>query len=312
LNTGISFTAPVTWLGEFGVDTPWKDESGLNKGGWTDNKVMPRQIVDVNGDGLPDIVGFHKTGVKVALNTGTSFKASTSALNDFGTDQQWVDSSFNPRYIVDSNYDGLPDIWGFGLDGVKISTNLNTTLPDLLSTVTPKLGSSYTVSYLPLTNSNIYTKAAYATTSDIDVIFPVFVVSNVKTSDGLNGFNQTDYLYNGLVSNLERGLQGFKATTVINRATNMRINTEFNVSFPQAGMMANQTTGYCGVTSTKCFSEPAQSGASQDLIVISKVVNTLDSITKDGSSNKSGTTTKQKIYFPYIKSSTSTTYEPPR
>src|SRR5215831_14646926 len=47
--------------------------SGYGKnGGWVDNNAYPRLLVDVNGDGLPDIVGFAYAGVDVSLNTGTA------------------------------------------------------------------------------------------------------------------------------------------------------------------------------------------------------------------------------------------------
>ena len=69
LNTGTSFGGPQLWIGEYGTGE-----------GFTDNITLPRMLVDVNGDGLPDVVAFASNGVVVSLNTGTSF----------GSRQLWI------------------------------------------------------------------------------------------------------------------------------------------------------------------------------------------------------------------------------
>ena len=66
----------------------------------------PRFVNDINGDGLPDVVGFASHEVVVALNTGFLFT----------TDKTWV-SGYNtiatsPRYVADVTGDGMPDIVG--------------------------------------------------------------------------------------------------------------------------------------------------------------------------------------------------------
>ena len=38
--------------------------------GWSSDDLYPRELADVNGDGLADIVGFGIAGVTVALATG--------------------------------------------------------------------------------------------------------------------------------------------------------------------------------------------------------------------------------------------------
>ncbi|NBW51746.1 MAG: hypothetical protein EBR49_16985, partial [Betaproteobacteria bacterium] len=118
LNSGTStgFAAPSYWLStEFGVSH-----------GWTDNNKFPRYVVDVNGDGLPDIVGFGPSGMRVALNNGSGFDPATTMLSDFSVAQSWADNDTVPRQLADVNGDGLPDVVGFKADGVYVALNTRT------------------------------------------------------------------------------------------------------------------------------------------------------------------------------------------
>lgn len=96
--------------------------------GWVDNKTAPRTLIDINGDGLPDIVGFGPSGVMVSLNTGAGFAPALNWLSaQYGIAQGWTDNNVTPRQLVDINGDGLPDIVGFGPNGVMVSLNTGTT-----------------------------------------------------------------------------------------------------------------------------------------------------------------------------------------
>src|SRR5262249_12672684 len=104
LNTGTGFAAPQTWL-----STEFTQAQG-----WTDFSTCPRFVIDMNGDGLPDIIGFAQGNVRVALNTGTGFAAPQTWLStEFAQSQGWTDNSTYPRFVADVNGDGLPDIVGF-------------------------------------------------------------------------------------------------------------------------------------------------------------------------------------------------------
>ena len=111
LGTGSSFAQPRLWLANFGTVHSWR------------TNTHPRHILDVNGDGRPDVVGFGDAGVYVAVNTGSSFSAPTLWSTTFGAKAGgWV-MNRHPRTLADVTGDGLPDVVGFGNAGVYVAAN---------------------------------------------------------------------------------------------------------------------------------------------------------------------------------------------
>ena len=104
-------------LGEFGTDA--------SAGSWRSNNEFPRELADVNGDGMADIVGFGGAGVYVSLATGNgSFGPMSLKLREFGTDVgagSWKSNDQFPRELADINGDGMADIVGFGGKGVYVA-----------------------------------------------------------------------------------------------------------------------------------------------------------------------------------------------
>ena len=110
LGTGSGFRTKSKWTGDFSYNNGWRIGTHV------------RAITDVNGDGLPDIVGFGSLGTHVALNTGSGFAASDYWSNDFGSNK-WSNSK-HIRTMADVNGDGLPDIVGFSNGAVYVAINI--------------------------------------------------------------------------------------------------------------------------------------------------------------------------------------------
>jgi|GEM_PF-3747741 len=107
LSTGDGFAPRVLWTQAFSPGT------GAD---WNPN-TAPCRVADVNGDGLPDVVGFRNTDVIVAYSTGVSF--TDPVVWDDDTFAGWDDSQGSQRVLADVNGDGRADIVGFSAEGVE-------------------------------------------------------------------------------------------------------------------------------------------------------------------------------------------------
>jgi hypothetical protein len=95
----------------------------LNPGnGWTSNDQFPRELADVNGDGMADIVGFGNGGAYVALATGGgNFATPIVGVAALNPANGWTSNHQFLRQLADVNHDGLSDIVGFGNGGVYVA-----------------------------------------------------------------------------------------------------------------------------------------------------------------------------------------------
>ncbi len=107
----------------FGPDTLQLAAFGTGAGGWTSQHEYPREVADVNGDGMADIVAFGAGGVSVSLATGGGhFAAATNETGTFGTNAGGCSSQdIYPRLLADVNGDHMADIVAFGAGGVSVS-----------------------------------------------------------------------------------------------------------------------------------------------------------------------------------------------
>ena len=107
----------------FGPATLGISAFGPGAGGWSSDDTYPREVADVNGDGMADVVGFAQSGVWVSLATGQgNFAQPTFELSAFGvTAGGWSSDDTYPRKVADVNGDGMADIVGFGNAGVYVS-----------------------------------------------------------------------------------------------------------------------------------------------------------------------------------------------
>lgn len=112
-STGSGFRKPVRWTAAFGGDRGWRQD------------ITPRTLADMNGDGRPDIVGFHREGVYVALNNGSGFNQARKWTGSFGHDTSstgWRVTR-DPRVLADVTGDGRLDVVGFRSGGVYVGRN---------------------------------------------------------------------------------------------------------------------------------------------------------------------------------------------
>lgn len=161
LSTGTGFLPPVVWNPGFSIESlPAYDSKNT------------RLLVDVNGDGLPDILGLTSTGIEVALNQTNAFAAGNwdqSSGADFTSNTGKLTSA------GDVNGDGLNDFVAFGAatsapTGVNIGLAKgvqDTTRGDLMTKVTNGLGGEINITYAPMTDPETYTPGPVGTGSGL-------------------------------------------------------------------------------------------------------------------------------------------------
>ncbi|MFJ7416819.1 RICIN domain-containing protein [Streptomyces sp. NPDC098077] len=90
-------------------------------GGWLAEK-HPRFLADTTGDGRLDIIGCHDDGLWVSLQDeeGT-FAEPLYVLDDFGVGQGWTSTAEHPRFVLSTTTGGVPDIVGFGPQGIVVA-----------------------------------------------------------------------------------------------------------------------------------------------------------------------------------------------
>jgi hypothetical protein len=227
LLTGTGFTPPVLWLSNAFNST----------NGWNNENIVPRQLVDVDGDGKADIVGFASNGVYVSLSTGTGFNQPAFWLpNTFNSGTGWSNESLVPRRFADVNGDGKADIVGFASNGVYVS-NLTQPAPDILSSITNGLGATTSISYKPLTDSTVYSKDSGAVYPLMDIQAPMYVVSSVSSSNGIGSTYISNYNYVGAKSHLTGGgFLGFGQTVNTDPQTGIVSTTNYRQDYPFQGL----------------------------------------------------------------------------
>lgn len=108
LSMGFRFENPAFWVEDYGLRKGWEPSRHI------------RELADVSGDGLPDLVGFGDRGIMVSLSLGYTFSAPAMWAWDFGYNQYWRVET-HPRSLADVNGDGRADVLGFGDYGVMVA-----------------------------------------------------------------------------------------------------------------------------------------------------------------------------------------------
>jgi len=121
---------------------------------------------------------------------------------------------------------------------------------NLIESVDDGFDTAFTLSYQALSYKFKQNGALYVTdsTPNADRRYTrigsgMKVVQNIKTRNGVGGFNQTDYFYeNGLFHIQGRGFQGFEAIIAKNKENGLTTRTEYEQIFPRSGMVNRKET----------------------------------------------------------------------
>ncbi|WP_298461521.1 VCBS repeat-containing protein [uncultured Cellulomonas sp.] len=87
--------------------------------GWRTDR-HPRDLADIHGDGILDVVGFSDAGVLVAYGDDNFFVGPQLTSTSFGWRAGWDPARF-PRLLGDVNGDGRDDVVGFGYSATYVS-----------------------------------------------------------------------------------------------------------------------------------------------------------------------------------------------
>ncbi|HPE61926.1 MAG TPA: FG-GAP-like repeat-containing protein [Thiolinea sp.] len=277
-STGKSFQAPIKLLNSFGLQTNkynvstqgttltdcsdlpnksyYDSSTTQSRKMWRDEGKTPRYLVDVNGDGRADILGFGSNGIYVALSEGNTFGAMTKWIaptdTSFSYDACWQ-SGHNIRTVADVTGDGLVDLVGVGFTGVYVGQNFvkpqrieqivsGGPIPEAAPDAYDGLHRSIDIDYDVATTSSSYQRAG---TPYLKV--PVYVVSAHHDSDGDIGTTRPhratlEYRYHDLIVDPYRGSQGFRFREVIDKNAKTRTAEYYHQYFPMTGRPYVQRT----------------------------------------------------------------------
>ena len=227
--------------GTFG---PYIDSDGSGTG------VTRFYFYDFNGDGLTDNVywnpWYNNNGrngpLRVRLGKGDGTFGPYTEIDGSGTDTTRF-------YFYDFNGDGLTDnvYWnpGYSNNGRNgpLRMRINNHKYGYISEMDSD-GNRLSVDYSPIAAYLNYKKMSYSLYPTLDLQNATHVVSQVKRSNGIGGFNTTDYQYGGLKANMHgRGSLGFQWIKAIQAENNKTIYTEYNQGFPLTGTVKTHTEG---------------------------------------------------------------------
>ena len=115
---------------------------------------------------------------------------------------------------------------------IRIFHNTETHL-HLLKHITTGQGAEVEFTYAPLTDHSIYTKYDTSTLPELDVQDGTQVVKTLTQPDGLGGFAEIQYQYEGLKRDLDgHGNLGFARITATNLTTDTTTLTDYAQTFP--------------------------------------------------------------------------------
>jgi len=216
------------------------------------------QVVDYNGDGQADLLHLADAATGKIYRWsfgGAAFNVAVLPSGSGATDQVHTGASGGIWKAVDLIGDGTVDLVHLKDDsGNYVVWQMPRPDLDIPASIDNGVGKSMSFSTKTLpemlnkdaTNGGSYTRdtptGAPATTTTL--VPAMRVVSGLKVSDGLGGFNQIGYNYDSLrVERMGRGMLGFSWIESVDKSTGLTSRTTFSQSFPYIGMPVKVTTG---------------------------------------------------------------------
>ena len=204
-------------------------------------------LADVDADGKADLIqignGSYQAQVLLSNGDGT-FRRAYSEQN-YPTDGQiWrAGSDGTATYVGSLTGDGKAEIIQIQTQvyGAQVLTP-NSGVGGQLTSITSGLGATTAITYAPLTSSSVYTKDTTSTYPVQDFQAPIYVVSQVSTSNGIGGTYSSSYSYAGAKLDLTgRGFLGYRQMTVKDLQTGVTNTTNYRQDFPYLGLVASTT-----------------------------------------------------------------------
>lgn len=104
------------------IDPRFDQDVGMSfNSGWNENDDA-RYVLDINGDGMDDIVGFGPDGTYRALSNGDGFEPAVKQFDNFASGFEF-NKLTTLRTLANVTGNAAPDIVVFGQDGVYIAAN---------------------------------------------------------------------------------------------------------------------------------------------------------------------------------------------
>ncbi|NUB45500.1 hypothetical protein GEU84_013965 [Fertoebacter nigrum] len=265
LSTGTGFAPPATWSTDFGSPN------------W--DQTTPRMMMDVNGDGLADVVGVNDGGVQIAQSTGAGFVPGgwdQASLNGLGLAQGGT-ADETSRQIVDVNADGMMDMLAITPNAVSVGLVAGP-YPDQMVNVTRASQGQLAITYKPISDPTVYAESAgqgalatfqayrplvqnaglpvYRSRSRLTGRFYVVAgtveTNNPAITDDPYAYGMAHFYSDGESSTLGRGWLGFASTTHTNLAMGRQTTLGFRQDFPFIGRIATRTVSCAGNVAGAC------------------------------------------------------------
>ncbi|MCP3893123.1 MAG: hypothetical protein GY706_00615, partial [Bacteroides sp.] len=246
-NNGNGFEAPQDWGG---VELYGDGVAFFTYPRVTFHSRLRNDLIDINGDGLPDRVIQPSSGFDyymVQYNTGSSFSPAVKWENLDRLDDNTIYATLGYSEPSGRQYVALHDIDADGLlDRVMLADNSDNhwtvqhnsgDFPDLLKTIDSGKGGTTTFEYTPSTRYDNYHGDNIG-----DLGFVIQTVSKVIKNDGLGNSYDTKYEYEGGMYDYDdREFRGFEKVKVIDHDDNYSLSTYSQHDIYQGKLLSKET-----------------------------------------------------------------------